>query len=497
VRGSGPSLDKERSALASDDLTFLSSLSAHPNRPGDTSNMNPAFAANLAAAIREAKAAGLNVGIESGYRAPTELQSQGERTSAARFDAAGNSLHSYGLAADISGLGGPNSKAAQQWAAIAARNGLYNPYGIGNAAEFNHWQALPYTLDQRPDVRAQLQQGGNALIAARQGPQPLGTTINASGEPASPFGADHTAFIRNYAKQIGLDPNLALGIANAEGMRAWSASNPNAASLLRADQLRGGSYGDFQLNMAPGAVGAAALAAGVDPRDPKQWQAADRFALDYMAQHGVGAWSGDPVAKQYQATGKVPAFTPSNATSTTGTLPTPTAAPGSVFGPPGAPSGTQPAGSILPGFGTQKASDQFTQGLQGVSGALGGGGPQAGGQYQAPRAPGPQLNMNLMARRGPGAMMAGTPNYGQAQQTLAQIAGAPLGQPGPMPQWNSAPNAPPPWLNVGAAQNPALAMGQQQLGMMNYAISPWYGTSMNSMPPDTAYGGFGGFGGGL
>ena len=43
-------------------------------------------------------------------------------------------------------------------------------------------------------------------------------------------------------------------------------------------------------------MGAGALKAGIDPRDPNQWQAADQYALDQMKQHGVGAWT-DPAAR--------------------------------------------------------------------------------------------------------------------------------------------------------------------------------------------------------
>ena len=47
---------------------------------------------------------------------------------------------------------------------------------------------------------------------------------------ASQAGDSHSQFIIDYAKKIGVDPNLALGIAGAEGLNAWSAKNPNAAS---------------------------------------------------------------------------------------------------------------------------------------------------------------------------------------------------------------------------------------------------------------------------
>ena len=57
--------------MADDDRSFLNSVSEHQDRPGDTSNMNPEFATRLAAAIRQANAAGLHLGVMSGYRSDT------------------------------------------------------------------------------------------------------------------------------------------------------------------------------------------------------------------------------------------------------------------------------------------------------------------------------------------------------------------------------------------------------------------------------------------
>jgi hypothetical protein len=54
-----------------------------------------------------------------------------------------NSLHSYGLAADMTGIGGPRSRLARLWQAIVKRVGLYLPYGPDNRAEFNHTQLVP------------------------------------------------------------------------------------------------------------------------------------------------------------------------------------------------------------------------------------------------------------------------------------------------------------------------------------------------------------------
>jgi hypothetical protein len=298
--------------LADDDYSYLASLSAHPNRAGDTSNFDPGFAGKLAAAIRQARAQGLNVGVESGFRAPTQTGSS--------FDRSGRSLHSYGMAADINGIGQPGSATARQWYQIATQNGLYNPYGPQNAREWNHYQAVPNELtmaDVPKFQQAFAQRSGVPAGYAGGGGSSGGGGASGSWSSGQALSQrdQHIQFIRDYAKKIGLDPDLALGIAGAEGLNAWSAKNPNAASNLRADQRLGGSYGDFQLNM--GGMGAGALKAGIDPRDPSQWQAADRYALDQMKAGGVKPWS-DPVARAYAATGKVQPFVAGNTINTTG-----------------------------------------------------------------------------------------------------------------------------------------------------------------------------------
>src|SRR6202008_2814023 len=47
---------------------------------------------------------------------------------------------SYGLAVDLTGIGGPGSPEAQHWHEIAAGNGVVCPYGPNNRAEWNHCQ---------------------------------------------------------------------------------------------------------------------------------------------------------------------------------------------------------------------------------------------------------------------------------------------------------------------------------------------------------------------
>ncbi len=95
--------------------------------------LHPEFVRRLAAAIREARQAGLtSAGIFSAYRPPA--------FGVGGFSDKFNSLHTYGLAVDMSGIGGPGSAEARLWHEIAARHGVACPYGAQNRLEWNHCQ---------------------------------------------------------------------------------------------------------------------------------------------------------------------------------------------------------------------------------------------------------------------------------------------------------------------------------------------------------------------
>ena len=95
--------------------------------------LHPEFVMRLAAAIREARISGLSdVGIFSAYRPPA--------FGVGGFKNKFNSLHSYGLAVDMHGIGAPGSVQAQLWTQIAAKHGVACPYGVNNRAEWNHCQ---------------------------------------------------------------------------------------------------------------------------------------------------------------------------------------------------------------------------------------------------------------------------------------------------------------------------------------------------------------------
>src|SRR5262245_31716187 len=95
--------------------------------------LHPEFVRRLAAAITEARAAGLpSAGIFSAYRPPVF----GVGGFADKF----HSLHTYGLAVDVIGIGAAGTPSALLWHEIAARNGVICPYGPHNLMEWNHCQ---------------------------------------------------------------------------------------------------------------------------------------------------------------------------------------------------------------------------------------------------------------------------------------------------------------------------------------------------------------------
>ena len=132
--------------------------------------LHPAFVVRLANAVREARQAGLtSAGVYSAYRPPA-------------FGIGGfvdkfHSLHTYGLAVDVHGIGGPGTPEAQLWHDIAAKHGVLCPYGPHSPAEWNHCQPtrLKIILAANPLRETVTAEGpislegmfevGNALIA--------------------------------------------------------------------------------------------------------------------------------------------------------------------------------------------------------------------------------------------------------------------------------------------------------------------------------------------
>lgn len=134
---------------------------------------------------------------------------------------------------------------------------------------------------------------GSGAGASPAAPPPAGSPAPApAGSPGgSPGGSvsDHEAFLRQYAAQKGINPDLLVAVAKHEGL---GAKGPGDG---------GSSYGDLQLHyggVAPGGNSVPGLGddftkqTGLDARDPKNWQEADKFAVDNIAANGWGAFHG-------------------------------------------------------------------------------------------------------------------------------------------------------------------------------------------------------------
>ena len=143
--------------------------------------------------------------------------------------------------------------------------------------------------------------------------------INYSGDMSDNSVASHDAFNQAYAKSIGIDPQYVHNLTAAEGLYAKS---PNRASYV--DKDKDGtpfSFGDFQMNVHPGALGDAARKAGIDPSDPTQWQQANMFAMNWMRDHDASPWRTDKAVEGYRASNgiqdySVPRITPTGAPPT-------------------------------------------------------------------------------------------------------------------------------------------------------------------------------------
>ncbi len=158
--------------------------------------LHPEFVRRLATAIREARQAGLpSAGIFSAYRPPA--------FGVGGFSDKFKSLHTYGLAVDMSGIGGPGTAEAKLWHEIAAKHGVTCPYGFDNRVEWNHCQPtririvvpespLRHTVAASGPIDLDgMFEAGNALI---ESPERVADAVNADATwPAASAHVDMTA----------------------------------------------------------------------------------------------------------------------------------------------------------------------------------------------------------------------------------------------------------------------------------------------------------------
>jgi len=464
----------------------------------DLADLNPEFRRRLGNFLTAAKAAGIPAHIIEAYRSnAVQAQYYAEKQQGLRpYPVAppGASFHNYGAASDV--LTDDRSRQGEliRYAQQHPEYGIYPlpgdaPHfqiaGYRNVADL---QARPPTLGEGASVDLA------PFIATNQGYSIGKGYAGGVGGPAGPLApsntalaqrgtaAEHAAFIRDYAKQIGLNPDLAIGIANAEGLNAWR-GNPGAQSYVTKNGVREPSFGDFQLLMRPGGIGAQALEAGIDPRDPTQWKLADAYAMNRMQAEGVRPWT-DPYARNYLATGQTPGTTINTgggplAGSQTGTVsPGPMAAAGSTYGPPGLNTG---ASQPLLGFTTGSPAEQnFLKGAEALTGQKFAGDQKPGqqqdqSQSRAPEPPRPP-DMPPIPARNVSPFLGGPPGQPNPQAIMQAAASS-----SPMPlSWGSGPLGRAPWLNVHQEAGEQAAQALAQLNSLVYPQS--YGMSMASSP---------------
>lgn len=131
---------------------------------------------------------------------------------------------------------------------------------------------------------------GHALGAALSGrASPFGDlsgiSFGAGGGGTSAGQALREAFIRQRARVYGIDPDVAVRVARSEGLNNLADSQGGLGD-------HGTSGGDFQLHIGGGLGDAFRSYTGLDPLDPRNWQAADDFALRQAAQGGWRPWHG-------------------------------------------------------------------------------------------------------------------------------------------------------------------------------------------------------------
>lgn len=106
---------------------------------------------------------------------------------------------------------------------------------------------------------------------------------------------DIETYIRQAAAARGIDPDIAVRVAKAEG----GLKDPTRQSLVKKGGVQEPSYGPFQLLVGgegtgfPRGLGNAFVEKyGMHPSDPEAWQKGIDFALDTVKQDGWRQWYG-------------------------------------------------------------------------------------------------------------------------------------------------------------------------------------------------------------
>jgi hypothetical protein len=166
--------------------------------------------------------------------------------------------------------------ASNQSALVAALNG-----GDTSNMDIPAQTSTPFlsAADKSQDYNQDAPDNSSPLQAAPPSPSsPAGQSPAAAAMPTG----DHADFITKTASGLGIDPQIALRVAQSEGLGQGPGDG-------------GSSFGDYQMHLggiAPGGNAVAGLGddfkkqTGLDPQDPKNWQALDTFALQTAARKG-------------------------------------------------------------------------------------------------------------------------------------------------------------------------------------------------------------------
>jgi murein DD-endopeptidase MepM/ murein hydrolase activator NlpD len=130
--------------------------------------------------------------------------------------------------------------------------------------------------------------------AAVGGTPPPAAAPAAAGAPASAGGSeDVEGYIRQAASKRGIDPDVAIRVAQSEGGLVPARRGTfKTGSSWYPFQLHWGGPGYEHLGTTAGLGNSFTAQTGYQPGDPTAWRAATDYALDAAAKSGWGAWYG-------------------------------------------------------------------------------------------------------------------------------------------------------------------------------------------------------------
>jgi cell wall-associated NlpC family hydrolase len=159
--------------------------------------------------------------------------------------------------------------------------------------------STPTTPPPQPVPRPAPQPSGRAdgapawwgLVRERTPKPPVG----GAAQPGAPPGGDVEGYIRQAAAQRGIDPDVAVRVAQSEGglVPNRTGSFPTGKSFWPFQLHYGGAGTPYaQYGTVAGMGNTFTEKTGWQPGDPEAWRAATDYALDAAKRQGWGAWYG-------------------------------------------------------------------------------------------------------------------------------------------------------------------------------------------------------------